>query len=299
MKLKGILGIFYLTILSFNTPTIGAEMTGLQIMQMMEDAQRATNDSSFTRLKLSSCKFGVNKGRIACAEKPRVKVLESVSVNYGKGNKDTKSVSITLEPAAERGIGMLSYAYDEIGRDNQTWLYLSALGRVKRIAGGDSDEDTEPASLFGSEFTTEDTDTGKLAEYQITLLEETNQRGREVWKVQAIPNAERAKKSRYSRTVHYIDKERYVALRSEMYDKYDKEIKRTMSSRVELINDNWVARSVTMMNLVSNRLSNMALVELYVDLDIKDDFLTQRTLTDSAYREANLERLRAQIEKGD
>jgi len=194
---------------------------------------------------------------------------------------------------------MLSYAYDETGRDNQTWLYLSALGRVKRIAGGDSDEDTEPASLFGSEFTTEDTDTGKLAEYQITLLEETNQRGREVWKVQAIPNAERAKKSRYSRTVHYIDKERYVALRSEMYDKYDKEIKRTMSSRVELINDNWVARSLTMMNLVSNRLSNMALVELYVDLDIRDDFLTQRTLTDSAYRETNLERLRAQIEKGD
>ena len=84
-----------------------------------------------------------------------------------------------------------------------------------------------------------------------------------------------------------------------MYDKYDKEIKRTMASRVELINDNWVARSVTMMNLVSNRLSNMALVELYVDLDIRDDFLTQRTLTDSAYREANLERLRAQIEKGD
>ena len=72
-----------------------------------------------------------------------------------------------------------------------------------------------------------------------------------------------------------------------------------MSSRVELINDNWVARSVTMMNLVSNRLSNMALVELYVDLDIRDDFLTQRTLTDSAYRETNLERLRAQIEKGD
>ena len=299
MKLKGILVIFCLTMIVINTPIIGAEMTGVQIMQRMEDAQRATNDSSFTRLKLSSCKFGVNKGRIACAEKPRVKVLESVSVNHGKDNKDTKSVSIPLEPSAERGIGMLSYAYDETGRDNQTWLYLSALGRVKRIAGGDSDEDTEPASLFGSEFTTEDTDTGKLAEYQITLLEETNRRGREVWKVQAIPNAERAKKSRYSRTVHYIDKERYVALRSEMYDKYDKEIKRTMSSRVELINDNWVARSVTMMNLVSNRLSNMALVELYVDLDIRDDFLSQRTLTDSAYRETNLERLRAQIEKGD
>jgi|TARA_B110000467_G_scaffold11731_1_gene9885 hypothetical protein len=272
------------------------ELTGEAIMQTMDDTRRSTNDSSFTRLKLSSCTFGVNKGRIACAERPRVKVLESVSINHGKDNKDTKSLSITLEPPAERGIGMLTYGYDEAGRNNQTWLYLSALGRVKRIAGGDSDEETEPASIFGSEFTTEDTDTGKLAEYSFKRLEDTIQSGRKVWKVESLPNVERAKKSRYSRTVHYIDQERYVVLRSEMYDKYGKEIKRVMASRVELVNDNWLARSVTMMNLVSNRLSNMAFVEIYTDLDINDAFLTQRTLTDNAYRETGLEALRAQTQ---
>jgi hypothetical protein len=191
---------------------------------------------------------------------------------------------------------MLTYGYDEAGRNNQTWLYLSALGRVKRIAGGDSDEETEPASIFGSEFTTEDTDTGKLAEYSFKRLEDTTQSNRKVWKVESLPNAERAKKSRYSRTVHYIDQERYVVLRSEMYDKYGKEIKRVMASRVELVNDNWLARSVTMMNLVSNRLSNMAFVEIYTDLDINDAFLTQRTLTDNAYRETGLEALRAQTQ---
>ena len=191
---------------------------------------------------------------------------------------------------------MLTYGYDEAGRNNQTWLYLSALGRVKRIAGGDSDEETEPASIFGSEFTTEDTDTGKLAEYSFKRLEDTTQSNRKVWKVESLPNAERAKKSRYSRTVYYIDQERYVVLRSEMYDKYGKEIKRVMASRVELVNDNWLARSVTMMNLVSNRLSNMAFVEIYTDLDINDAFLTQRTLTDNAYRETGLEALRAQTQ---
>jgi hypothetical protein len=191
---------------------------------------------------------------------------------------------------------MLTYGYDEAGRNNQTWLYLSALGRVKRIAGGDSDEETEPASIFGSEFTTEDTDTGKLAEYSFKRLEDTTQSNRKVWKVESLPNAERAKKSRYSRTVHYIDQERYVVLRSEMYDKYGKEIKRVMASRVELVNDNWLARSITMMNLVSNRLSNMAFVEIYTDLDINDAFLTQRTLTDNAYRETGLEALRAQTQ---
>ena len=110
-----------------------------------------------------------------------------------------------------------------------------------------------------------------------------------------IPNEERAKKTRYSRQVHYVDKERLVTLRSEMYDRYDKEIKRLMASRVELVNDVWMSRSLTMMNLVTNRLSNMAFVEIYTDLTIDDEFLTQRTLTDAAYRETELESLRAQL----
>ena len=282
-------------LITFAGNTLGQDLNGFDIMKLVDDAQRASNDSSFNRMQLSSCKFGVTDGRITCAERPRVKSLESVAKNYGPELLDTKSVTITIEPAAERGVGMLSFAYDETGRDNETWLYLSALGRVKRIASGDSDEETEPASLFGSEFTTEDTETGKLEEYTINILEETTTAGRDVWKIEMIPNEERARKTRYSRQVHYIDKERYVGLRSEMYDQYGKEVKRLMASRVELVNDIWMARSLTMVNLVTNRLSNMAFVEIYTDLDIQDEFLTQRTLTDAAYRETELENLRAQL----
>ena len=282
-------------LITFAGNTLGQDLNGFDIMKLVDDAQRASNDSSFNRMQLSSCKFGVTDGRITCAERPRVKSLESVAKNYGPELLDPKSVTIAIEPAAERGVGMLSFAYDETGRDNETWLYLSALGRVKRIASGDSDEETEPASLFGSEFTTEDTETGKLEEYTINILEETTTAGRDVWKIEMIPNEERARKTRYSRQVHYIDKERYVGLRSEMYDQYGKEVKRLMASRVELVNDIWMARSLTMMNLVTNRLSNMAFVEIYTDLDIQDEFLTQRTLTDAAYRETELENLRAQL----
>jgi hypothetical protein len=296
MKLKSTLGIIGTALLvTFFPHASGQELTGFEIMKRSDDAVRSTNDSSFIRMQLSSCKFGVTQGRITCAERARVKSLESVAKNYGPELKDTKSVTITLEPAAERGIGMLSFAYDDSERDNETWLYLSALGRVKRIAAGNSEEETEPASLFGSEFTTEDTDTGKLEEYTINLLGEATQAGRDVWQVEMIPNAERARKTRYSRMVHYIDKERFVALRSEMYDQYEREVKRLMASRVELVNDIWMARSLTMMNLVTNRLSNMAFVEIYTDLNIEDDFLTQRTLTDAAYRETELEKLRSQL----
>lgn len=268
----------------------------LEIMQKVEDYQRALSDSAFNRIQLSSCRFGLQESRITCAERPRVKALESVAMNLGESGRDTRAITIVLEPAAERGIGMLNYSYDEASRDNETWLYLSALGTVKRIASGNSDDDSEPASVFGSEFTTEDQDTGKLEEYTLTLLEETTESGRDVWKIQAVPNESRARKTRYSRTVQYIDKERFVALRVDMYDRHDREIKRLLASRVEEINGVWVARSLTMMNLVSNRLSNMAILEINTGITIPEGFLTQRTLTDVAYREAELSRLRAQVD---
>ena len=101
------------------------EMDGLEIMREVEAVQRATSDSAFNRMQLSTCRFGIKDNRITCAERPRIKSLESVGKNYGPEGKDTKSVTIVLEPAAERGVGMLSFAYDDTARDNETWLLKS------------------------------------------------------------------------------------------------------------------------------------------------------------------------------
>ena len=285
-----------LTIAVTGSPAYAQDLTPLEIMQRVDDNQRRISDSAFNRMRLSTCQYGVSDGRITCAERPRVKALESVGKNYGPALRDTRGITIVLEPADERGIGMLSYTYDDPQQDNETWLYLSALGRVKRIASGNSDDDTEPASLFGSEFTTEDTDTGKLDEYEYQLVGEGSESDRAVWIVEAVPNAERARKTRYARTVSYVDQERFVVLRADMYDRYDNEIKRLIASRVEQVNGVWLARSVTMMNLVTNRLSNMAFVEINTGVTVADEFLTQRTLTDVAFREAGLQTLRAQVD---
>jgi len=283
-------------VLTISASAAAQELTGLEIMETVEDFQRSTSDSAFNRMQLSTCKFGIKDSKITCAERPRIKSLESVGKNFGANLKDTKTLTIVLEPAAERGIGMLSFAYDDSDQDNETWLYLSAMGRVKRIASGSSDDDSEPASVFGSEFTTEDTDTGKLEEYAINVIEETKESDREVWKIEMIPSEDRARKSRYSKTVVYIDKERFVSLRTEMFDQYGKEIKRLLSSRVELVDDIWMARSLTMMNLVTNRLSNMAILEINTGITVEDEFLTQRTLSDVAFREAQLQKLREQVQ---
>jgi hypothetical protein len=51
-----------------------------------------------------------------------------------------------------------------------------------------------------------------------------------------------------------------------------------------------------MMNLVANRLWNIAIREINSGVEIPETFLTPRTLTDVAFREAELQRIRAQVQ---
>lgn len=274
-------------------PVQAADLTAREIVQKMDDERRASTDSAFNRMKLTTCKYGKKNGKLKCVEKPRVKLLESAQINTGPDNKDSKSIAIILKPASEKGIGMLSWTYDASDRDNETWLYLSALGKVKRIAAG-SDEDSEPTSMFGSEITTEDMETGKLDDYTYSILETGEYKGRPVYVVESIATPERAKKTRYSKTQAWIDAERFVALKVNMFDKQGNLTKRMQIGKLEQINDIWVARSLTMFNLVAQRLTNMKLEAITFGVDIDEAFLTQRALTDAAFRESHLQKLRLQ-----
>ncbi len=264
------------------------------IMEKADANARRQSDSSFMVMQISTCKYGVKGGKIKCVSKPTVKKLESASINAGRGGKDTKSISIILEPASERGIGMLSYAYDDSKKDNETWLYLSALGKVKRMVASNSDANSEPVNIFGSEFTTEDQETGKIDDYTYKLLETVKFQGRKTYVIEQTPTPARAKKTRYAKTVVWIDAQRYLALKVAMYDKRGNEIRRILAGKIEKINGIWLSRSITIMNLVSTRLSNMALGSITFGVDIDEELLTKRSLTDKAFRERQLKALRAQ-----
>jgi len=269
---------------------------GRNIMEQVDANARLTTDSAFSKFRLSTCKYGIKNKKLKCVEKPRIKLVESAQINTGADDKDTKSLAIVLEPASEKGIGMLSYVYDDTDKDNETWLYLSALGKTKRIASGNSDDESEPASLFGSEITTEDQETGKLDDYTYKILKETQYKNRDAYIIEITPTAEKAKKSRYAKTVTWIDKERLITLKSQMYDKRGKAIKRIQANKVEKINGIWMARSLTIMNLVTSRLTNFNLEAVTFGVDIEEGFLSERALLDQAFREKHLNALRAQTQ---
>ena len=273
-----------------------AEMTAREIVQKMNDNQLLTTDSSFNLLQLTSCKYGTHNGKLKCVEKPRIKVLESAQINLGTDNKDSQSITIILEPASEKGIGMLTYTYDASEQDNETWLYLSALGKVKRIASGRNEENTEPTSVFGSEISTEDQETGKLDHYTYKILQSGNYKGRPVAVIESLPTIEGAKHTRYGKLRTWVDRERFISLKIQMFDRHGNAIKHVSAAKVEQINGIWLARSVTFKNLVSQRLTNMNIKTINFGLNIDAKFLTQRALTDQGFRQRHLESLREQVQ---
>ena len=112
--------------------------------------------------------------------------------------------------------------------------------------------------------------------------------------IESTPKAHRLSKSSYGKTQSWIDTERFISLKVQMFDKYNNPIKKLEVGKVEKINDVWMGRSLTFFNTVSNRLTNMKLEAINFDMDIQEDFLTQRALTDQAFREKYLKDLRKQ-----
>ena len=92
----------------------------------------------------------------------------------------------------------------------------------------------------------------------------------------------------------WIDQERFLMLKAALYDRKGRETRRIFANKIEKINGIYVARSVTLMNLVESRLSNMALLSIDFGVDIDPALLTKRALTDTAFREKHLNNLRAQ-----
>lgn len=262
-----------------------------EIMDIVDTKQREANDSTFSKVSLSTCKFAVKDGRPVCSEMPRQKVIETVQKNYGKDGKDTKSISIVLEPASEKGIGMLTYSYGDEDKDTESWLYLSALGKVKRMVSGGKEEQ-EPVAFFGSEFTTEDMENGKTDEYTYKILQEGDYNGSKVWVIESVPKERRLKKTRYSKTLVWIDQDKMVVLKTQYYDKRGNLAKKMYSKNFVQTKGIWKALETTMINVKDMRLSTIVNDEIAVDVNVNEEFLTQRPLTDFAFREANLKELR-------
>jgi hypothetical protein len=261
------------------------------ILSKFDKVIRDSFASAVSQIKLSTCKYQVVGGAIKCTEKPREVIVEMVQKDYGPKLRDSRVIADVIAPISDKGIGTLTFTYDEYGRDKDMWLYLPALGKVKRlIANSDGSE-----NFFGSEFLTENMENRKLQDYTHKIIDETTFNNRPVWLIELKPVESKLKKSPFSKIVSWIDKERYLPVREDFYNHADKLYLQQVWLVHEKVDGVWIGRRVSMNNFIAQRVSQLETQSVKFNLEIPDEFFTQRSLTDFAFRDNQIQALREQF----
>jgi len=298
MKFNKIKQLTLVTALLFLPSLTTSAENALSVDDIMVKADHATRKAFSTQLsttRITTCKYRMVEGKVKCSEQPRVVLTENVKkVDIIDGLYNARLLSIVREPSSDKGSSLLVYEYGEKGRENDNWVYLPALAKVNRVIANED----EGGSVFGSEFsveTTENPDSRKVYEYTYKLLQETTYQNRPVWVVEITPKPERARKTRYQKVVAWIDKQSFLTLKEDMY-RNGKVYKQRIQSGLKKIDGVYVVTKVVMNNLGTSRISQMDKTAMRHNVQVDPEFLSQRALTDFAFRERNLEKFRADIQ---
>jgi hypothetical protein len=133
----------------------------------------------------------------------------------------------------------------------------------------------------------------KLPDYTYRIINETTFNDRPVWVIELLPTPAKLRKSPFSKIVSYMDRERYLPVKEDFYNHNNQLYLQQIWHVLEKVDGVWVGRKVSMKNLISQRVSQLETESVKFNMDVSEEFFTQRSLTDFAYRENNMTRLRA------
>lgn len=109
----------------------------------------------------------------------REREIKLISKDKGE---DEHKIMFFLTPADVKDSAFLTYDYNEGEKDDDQWLYLPALKKVKRIPSSD-----KSSSFMGSDFTYSDMTDRDLDDYDFKLLKEMEDRGHKAWVIESTP----------------------------------------------------------------------------------------------------------------
>ncbi|MBI2300133.1 MAG: outer membrane lipoprotein-sorting protein [Armatimonadetes bacterium] len=112
------------------------------------------------------------------------------------------------EPSDVRGVSLLVWKYP--AKDDDRWIYMPAMDLERRVSAND-----RQSSFVGSDFTYEDVSGRDLGDERHRLVGEGSAGGRACYQIESTPVGA----SSYARRVWWIDKQNYLPLKEEYYDR--------------------------------------------------------------------------------
>jgi len=243
-------------LLSSLTFTLSFALTNLEVATLSDKAMSGFKDSISTmQMKLINAR-GQEKIRTM-----KMKVLE--------GKEADKSLMEFLTPADVKGTKFLNYQH--ITKDDDQWLYLPALKRVKRIASKN-----KSGSFMGSEFSYEDLSAFNVKKYKYSgdAIEGTLD-SKAVYIGQSVPVS---KYSGYTKLVTYSDKTTFLIQKIEYYDRKKQLLKTAYFEKYKQYDDIYRIAKITMRNIQNDKTTVLAWDEEKIKTGLRDKDFHKRYL---------------------
>lgn len=240
------------------TEALSPEDKGLQIAIETDRRDAGFKDSAATVTMTLRDKNGKESLR-----KIRIKTMEIP----GDGDK---SLTIFDNPRDIKGTAFLSYTH-KAGDDDQ-WIYLPALKRVKRISSGN-----KSGSFMGSEFSYEDIASQEVEKYTYKWIRDEVYDGHDSFVIEQYPVD--SKNSGYRRQVVWIDKKEYRLLKVEYYDRTNSLLKiLTLTEFRQYKGRFWRPDEMLMVNLRTGKSTNLQYADYRFGIGLEDKDFTHLSL---------------------
>lgn len=231
--------IFAFLFLIVTPVALSEELTAYEVMKKVDE--RYDGDTAISNITMILMDRKGNK---------RARQIKAFSKDYGK---DSKSISFFISPADVRNTSFLTYDWDDETKDDDNWLYLPALRKVKRIASGNKKD-----SFMGSDFSYADMNGLKLDEwiYRFKSKHESVD-GKDCWVIEAKPKKKIRRRvikdTGYVKTVSWIRKDILIPVKSKLYVKKGKKIKYFSALEIEQVQGIWTVKKSTMVTTKKNK----------------------------------------------
>ncbi len=140
-------------------------------------------------------------------------------------------------------------------RDDDKWIYLPALKKVRRI---DSSEGGN--SFMGTDMTYDDMETRKVAEDNHTLMADEKVGKYDCYVDKAV--SVDPDNSQYGYRISWIDKNTWIPVKMEMYDKKNQLLKVLTVNRIEKVQGYWSIIDTTMKNVQTGHSTKLSIKKL-------------------------------------
>lgn len=250
----------YALALALAVPALAADKTGRDIVDDMVSG--ISQGNMLTQLDMVLIGKGGEKR------------LRSLRSRMKEVNDQGRSV-VTFE-APEEVKGTKFLVIENKGRDDDQFLYLPALKKVRRIASSQ-----RSGSFMGTDFSYYDLETHDVDEGDHTRLPDETIDGHVCYVVETVPKASAG--SEYSKVRYWVRQDNKVVVKADIYDKNGAQVKALVADKMEQYKPGkWMPLHLKMTNVQKGTSTEITITKYKFDADISDDYFTERFLADDS-----------------